>query len=421
MNVNAVAELLQERIGVDPLSLGAAVLSSIVARRMRALGVTTPQHYAAHLRNSAEDFAALIEDVVVAETWFFRGGNVFSYLADHARRWITAAPTDSVFRILSAPCSSGEEPYSMAIALMEAGVPRERWTIKGVDLSPRSLARARQGVYRESSLRETPAHLQRKYFHENNGGWRLDPALRDLVCFQQGNLLDPGLLHGAAPFDLIFCRNVLIYLHAEARTRVLANLDRLLTPRGLLCMGHAEPLSLLDPRFQATGPHDSFLFQRREKPHPTRSIPNSEEAVPSQGRAGKIPAPRKNRSRRSGSGRSSLPGTRTSLSSITSADLLLQARQEANAGVLDKALQTCQAHCSAAEPSASAYSLLGVIHQARQEKAKAVECFRRALYLDPQHEEALLHLMLLSQEGGNEAEATRLRRRLGRKIAGGEA
>jgi len=418
MTLDAVAELLQERIGVDPLSLGATVLSSIVARRMRALGLTVPQHYAAHLTNSAEEFAALIEDVVVAETWFFRGGNVFSYLGDHVRREITTASPTSMFRILSAPCSSGEEPYSMAIALMEAGIPCERWTIKGVDLSPRTLARARHGVYRESSFRETPARLQRKYFHASNAGWKLDPALRDLVCFQQGNLLDPGLFQGAATFDLIFCRNVLIYLHAEARSCVLANLDRLLAPSGLLCMGHAEPLSLLDPRFQATGPHDSFLFQRRQR---TGETPVRPAPVALPDGTGETPIPRKKRPLRSGSRRRPLPVPCVPSSSIAPGDRLLQARQEADSGALDKALQTCQAHFSVAEPSASAYSLLGVIHQARQDKTKAAECFRRALYLDPQHEEALLHLMLLSQEGGNEAEAMRLRQRLGRKTAGGEA
>lgn len=102
-------------------------------------------------------------------------------------------------------------------------------------------------------------------------------------------------------------------------------------------------------------------------------------------------------------------------------DLLLQARQEADAGALEKALQTCQAHLSVAKPSAGAYSLLGVIHQARRERSESIACFRRALYLDPQHDEALLHLLLLYQEEGNEAAAARLRRRLERKSAGGDA
>jgi chemotaxis protein methyltransferase WspC len=95
-------------------------------------------------------------------------------------------------------------------------------------------------------------------------------------------------------------------------------------------------------------------------------------------------------------------------------DRLVQARQEADAGTLDKALQSCQAHLSVAKPSADAYSLLGVIQQARKERRQAIDCFRKALYLDPQHEEALLHLLLLYQECGDEAAAELLRRKLDR-------
>lgn len=407
MNVDAVAEQLQRRIGVDPLSLGSTTLSSIVAKRMRALGLTDPQRYAAHLKHSTEEFTALIDEVVVPETWFFRGGKVFSYLTDHVRRATLSKSFASVFRILSAPCSTGEEPYSMVMALLDAGIPREQWHLDGIDLSLRSLAKARQGLYREASFRETPTLLRHRYFHKTEGGWEFDPSLRDLVRFRQGNLLDAELLRGAAPFDLIFCRNVLIYLDAEARRRVLANLDRLLAPQGLLCMGHAEPLNLLDPRFQDTGPHDCFLFQRRKRTGETPIPPE-----PPKKRTSETPVLPKKGIQRSGNATRPLAVRSAPPSSIASVDFLIQARQEADAGLLDKALQTCRAHLSVTEPSAHAYSLLGVIHQARHEQTEAIECFRRALYLDPQHEEALLHLMLLSQERGNEAEASRLRRRL---------
>lgn len=406
MNVREVAEQLQDRIGVDPLSLGSNLLSNLVAKRMRILGVTDPERYAAHLQDCAEERAALIEDVLVPETWFFRGGKVFSFLAEHVQQAILSAPPDATFRILSAPCSSGEEPYSMAIALLEADIPRERWTVEGIDLSERSLVRAQQGVYRESSFRETPAFLRSKYFHERPGGWELVPSVRGLVRFQRGNLLDSELLAGAAPFDLIFCRNLLIYLHAQARQKVLSNMERLLAPQGILCMGHAEPLNLLDPHFQTTGPAAYFLFERGGKQERSQPLPPRKQ--PQIGKS----APRRPRPSSAAAAPSPAP---------VPPDLLRQARREADAGSLDKALQTCQAHLAVAEPSADAYSLLGVIHQARRERSKAVACFRQALYLDPVHEEALLHLLLLYQESGNEAAALRLRRRLERKTAGGKS
>lgn len=417
MNVNEAAEQLRLRIGLDPQSLGSKVLSSIVAERMRALGVSDPGRYAAHLADSDEEFAALVEDVVVAETWFFRGGKVFSYLADSILR-ATAPASSPPFRILSAPCSSGEEPYSLVIALVEAGVPRQRWTVEGIDLSLRSLSRARHGLYRDLAFRETPPELKRKYFRKNNEGWELDPSLRRLVRLRQGNLLDRELLAGEPAFDLIFCRNLLIYLHEEARARVLANLDRLLAPRGLLCMGHAEPWNLFDQRFRATGPHSCFLFERASAPGMTLDVetslansrrkPSGESNQPAY--AGRSPTRRSRRE--SASSPASVPAAPL--------DLLTQARQEADAGSLDKALQSCHTHLSIAKPSADAYSLLGVIHQARKERKQAIDCLRKALYLDPQHEEALLHLQLLYQESGDEDAAKLLRRRLDRKAAGGK-
>jgi len=417
MNVNAAAEQLRTSIGLDPQSLGSKVLSNIVAERMRALGMSDPRHYAAHLADSHEELAALIEDVVVAETWFFRGGKVFSYLADYILHATTAASSPP-FRILSAPCSSGEEPYSLVIALVEAGVPRERWMVEGIDLSLRSLNRAQRGLYRDLAFRETPAELKRKYFRKNHEGWELDPTLRRLVRFRQGNLLDPELLAGEPAYDLIFCRNVLIYLHEEARARVLANLDRRLAPRGLLCMGHAEPWNLLDRRFRATGPNPYFLFERA----PATGIPPDVENSLANGR--RKPAGGSNQPAYAGCSPTRRPRRKSASSpaSVPAAplDRLAQAREEADAGALDKALQSCQAHLSVAKPSADAYSLLGVIHQARKERMQAIDCFRKALYLDPQHEEALLHLLLLYQESGDEAAAKLLRRRLDRKAGGGK-
>lgn len=420
MNVTAAAEQLRTRIGLDLQSLGSKVLSNIVAERMRALGMIDSLCYAAHLADSAEELAALIDDVVVPETWFFRGGEVFSFLAELIRR-ATLTAAGPPFRILSAPCSSGEEPYSLAIALVEAGVPRERWMVEGIDVSLRSLNRVRRGLYRDLAFRETPADLKHKYFRKVEDGWELDPSLRGLVRSRQGNLLDPELLDGEAAYDLIFCRNLLIYLHEEARKRVVANLDRLLAPQGMLCMGHAEPWTLLDQHFRMTGPHHFFLFERVPTPgSPSeacslmatcRLTPGGDGGQPA--RAGNSPARRSRRMRR-------VSEAAGAPAPIVPSDRLAQARQEADAGMLDKALQSCQAHLSVAKPSADAYSLLGVIHQARKERMQAADCFRKALYLDPQHEEALFHLLLLYQESGDEASAMLLRRRLDRRAGGGE-
>jgi chemotaxis protein methyltransferase WspC len=294
----------------------------------------------------------------------------------------------------------------MAIALAEAGVPGTCWTVDALDLSARNLARARRGLYGNFSFRQTPDALRNRYFRRVEGGWQIDPSLDETVRFHQANILDAMFLAGAEPFDLIFCRNLLIYLHSAARTQVLSVLDRLLAPGGLLCMGHAEPLSLLEERFETTGPAANFLFQRKEDKRPAGAgIIFRRAALPSavQRRMKSAPAVE--------------PAPLVMVDAPAgSLDL---ARRAADAGNLAAALASCHAHLNQVGASADLYSLMGVIHQARHDETEAGACFRKALYLEPDHEEALTHLLLLHQQLGDEPGAALIRRRLTRKTAGG--
>jgi chemotaxis protein methyltransferase WspC len=400
MNLDPVTALLRERIGLDPESLGATALPRAVAFHMKALGLTAAAEYATRLVEDGEAFQSLVDAVSVPETWFFRGGEVFAFLVKHIAAAVRQQPAGERYRILSVPCSTGEEPYSLALALVEAGVPLSAWQIEGVDLSARLIARAQQGRFGDLSFRQTAPELRQRYFRPVDGAWELAPAIRPLVHFTQGNLLTPFFLTGEKPFDLIFCRNLLIYLHAAARRRVVATLDRLLAPQGFLCMGHAEPLSLLEGRFERIGPEGTFVYRR---PAPKVADPQPVALAPLR----RAPAP--------------LPGAGPQAAPPLPVDLLAQARQQADAGRLDDALAICRTHLRRGGPSPDLLSLMGVLHQARQEKAAAAQCFQQALYLEPAHQEALTHWMLLCQEQGDHRQAERLRRRLARGAPEDEA
>src|SRR5262249_14209628 len=253
--------------------------------------------------------------------------------------------------------------------------------------------------------------LRRRSFPAGAGGWDLGPALRSRVRFRQGNLLDPGFLSGEKPYDLIFCRNLLIYLHPAARRQALDRVERLLAPEGWLCTGHAEPLEFVDPRFTRAGPAGSFLYRRAAAPPEPAPVaappprPAAAAVVLTSARPEAAPAP---------------PAPPPDVPAAP-VDLLARARQQADSGQLGEALAACQLHLARSGPSADAFSLLGVIHQARRERDDAVRCYQRALYLEPGHRDALTHLMLLCRERGDHAQAERLRRRLNRSAAGGEA
>src|SRR5262249_46302303 len=114
MNLAPVIDLLRQRIGLEPDSLGATTLSRVVMARMRALGLTTAEAYAARLGADVEEFQLLLADVAVPETWFFRGGQVFAHLAGRVADVVRQRSFGRRYRILSVPCSTGEEPYSLA-------------------------------------------------------------------------------------------------------------------------------------------------------------------------------------------------------------------------------------------------------------------------------------------------------------------
>jgi chemotaxis protein methyltransferase WspC len=411
MSLAPVYGLLERRTGLCPEALGPTTVAAAVKARMRALDLEEPAAYAARLAGQPSEFEKLIDAIVVPETWFFRGGEVFPFLADRVRQ--TAGRR---FRILSVPCSTGEEPYSLAIALTEAGVPESAWEIEGVDLSPRHVEQARQGSYSAFSLRQTDPERRSRYFRRAGEKWEITEALRGAVRFRQGNLIDPFFLSGERLFDLVLCRNLFIYLTPSSRRLALANLDRLLVPDGWLGTGPVEPLHLMDSRFQLVGPEGYFLYRR--------AVAEKLEAAPSALRtstaekSGIIPLTSQDGQEAFRPPPPLVPSKNSAPAS--EADALAQARQLADAGRLDEALVSCRDREAAGVPSADLFGLMGVIHLARHDRDEALRSFRKALYLRPDHPEALRHLMLLHLERGEESQAALLRRRLERAAPGGE-
>jgi chemotaxis protein methyltransferase WspC len=415
MNVAPVVDFLRQRIGLDPESLGLTALPRAIAGRMKELGISSLADYAARLADDPVEFQKLAGQIMVPETWFFRGGEVFSFLASHAAKCILLWGGTRKFRALSLPCSTGEEPYSLAIAFDEAGISAQACHIEALDLCSQHLEKAERACYSEFSFRQTKPALRERYFQFQQGTWTLNQDIKNTVHFGQANLLDPLLLAAEAPFDLILCRNLLIYLHKDARRQVLDALDRLLAPEGWLCMGHAEPLEFLDTRFKRVGPEGFFIYERsqavgKSSPPPVWSefpsvrLDRPMSIIVPEGQPSQLA---------SASIHEGLPGLPV--------DRMIIARRFADNGKLDEALAACQAQLAQTGPSADLFGLMGVVHQARHEKEDAARYYQRALYLDPAHLESLTHLMLLCQEQGDIAQVARLRKRLERAAQGGEA
>ncbi len=248
----------------DDARLG--VLEEALARRAGASGGTEP--YLSRLDRSnpsKEEIRALALDLTVGETYFFRNAAQFQAFSEVAVPGQVAARASSrKLRILSAGCSSGEEAYSLAIGVRELALdPAWEVSITAIDVNPASLEKASRGRYSTWSLRETPARLQQRWFQTNGVHHALDPSILSAVRFLERNLADeePSFWFPEA-FDVVFCRNVLMYFAPEQARSIVARIERSLTPGGHLFLGHAETLRGLSDDFLLCHTHGTFYYQR---------------------------------------------------------------------------------------------------------------------------------------------------------------
>ena len=411
MNLADVDLAFRELTGLDPTTLATQAFPAAVESRMRAAGVRTPEAYAGLLRADAREVAALSAELVVPETWFFRGGReLFERLAETVAALAADRGRSVPVRILSVPCSTGEEPYSVAIALQERGVPTDRYRIDAADLSPRHLAAARQGLYPSSSFREAGRDPRPDWFLQAGDRWELRPDVRSVVKFRVANLVGPEAFAGEPPYDFVLCRHLFIYLTPEARSAATASLERLLAPDGRLVLSVAEADRLSRDRFTAEGPTAFGIYRRvadrgtvRTAPAP-RPIPRASTrppAAPSRAasKASTEPAPRPAQ-------------TLTVAEPPATLDAI---RELADAGRLSDAAAACETFLAAAPQSADGHALLGVLLLARGETESAADALRKALYLDPANTEALGHMILVCDRRGDAAQAAALRARLDRR------
>lgn len=403
--MNTIERLLREEIGLDAAVIGNSVLDRTVRRRLKLLGLNQLEEYLRRLKNSPTELEELIESVVVKETWFFRDREPFHAFARIAREWLSQHPTGTL-RALSLPCATGEEPYSMVMALLDAQVPPHRFEIDAADISTDALARAREAVYRKNSFRGDDLSFRKRYFQSTHAGYALHSEVRERVRFHHANLLGEAFMHRRSLYDIVFSRNLLIYFDRAAQAKALAQLAGLLTPHGWLFVGPAEiPLATANGFVGANWPM-AFACRRASPP----------AAINHGDHGQRLPVTSINPSRMDSPAQLTIePGDSPTPPSAVHAvaeelsDLEV-ARQLADAGRLDESVALCEAHLRQRGPAAEAYFLLGLVGEARGE-AQAINYYRKALYLEPNHYETLRHIALLLEKNGDPNAAQTFRRR----------
>ncbi len=249
-----LCHLLQRRTGIALGESRSALVLARLSGRMRALGDTTLEKYLSRVNRDQDEVQVLINLLSTNVTSFFREAHHFEYLAQEFLPRRLAENDPDTIRIWSAACSSGQEPYSIAMTLADQlGEDRlNRFLVLATDISTKVLAQTKQAVYPESDVASVSKAMKLRFFERGSGGSRVSANLRGRVRPRQLNLLERWPMRKS--FDVIFCRNALIYFEREVQARLARRFFDQLRPGGLLFIGHSESLNGLEQGFEYLEP-----------------------------------------------------------------------------------------------------------------------------------------------------------------------
>lgn len=411
-----IDEILRKKIGFNIDSVGRKKIEADVMTRMRICGIADFERYLDFLQKSPAELDRLIETVTVPETWFFRLKNAFDFLEEHLRLLLLRGLKDKV-RVFSIPCSTGEEPYSIAMTFLECGFKPGDFVIDAADINQLCLDKAVEGIFGKNSFRGERVELVKKYFKPVGACFELDPVVRKSVNFSRQNLLEYVSAGKEKWYDIIFCRNMLIYLDNEHQKKAIAVLASVLKEQGLLFLGHSESGILFNTVFSSVKINGCFTFIKNAPiaaapspgPKPVARPVPAKPVAPIAAPAPKPPA---------------RPRPHKPAAPIQKQDddsLLRQAEQLADAGDLKSAEEICRRYLTDNRLDPRAYFLLGIVLLATRRYVEAETFFHKTLYLEPDHHEALLGMAAVKENQGEWQQALSYKDRAARRHKGAGA
>lgn len=238
-----------------------------LAERIRATGCSSFRDYFAMLRFEAagREWQALVNEMTVNETYFMREDYQFECLVNSMLPEITAHKRrGEPLRIWVMPSSSGEEAYTIAMYLLERWPELSRWDVEIVssDIDTRILQQAQAGLYSARAVQHVPAAWMQKYFTREGDNWRISKDLREAVAFTRVNLNDPAEVKAYRDYDVVFCRNLLIYFDDTSRRQAAESFFDVLRPGGFICLGHSESMSRISSLFRIRKFPQAIVYQK---------------------------------------------------------------------------------------------------------------------------------------------------------------
>ncbi len=417
-----IRNLLKKRIGLHAEAVGESSIERAISHRMSHVGISSSKDYFNLIENESKEFGELIEEVVVPETWFFRNINPF-----HALRKCASSMCEigndkgerEAIKILSLPCATGEEPYSIAMALREEGLGKNNFHIDAVDISKRALTKARRAIYGKHSFREPDEGIQKKYFKKIRSGFHLLPDIKDHVSFSKANIIRENISPSPGYYDIIFCRNLLIYFSRDYQKIVLNKLSIALKEGGILFVGHAETSQINRNKFTKLDFVKSFAYYKnsismlgttvsiesnRSNRDPVDKLKNIyDQLVEVTKKDIRLSQKIKQRAKNK---------FNNNHSKKTDTEIVwLKVEKLVDSGHFQQATDVCERLLKSEPENADGYYYLGLISNLCGSVGVAESLLKKAIYLAPHHQKALSLSVHLAIARGDDENADYYRRR----------
>lgn len=388
--LNEIQRFFEKTIGLNPSLVSQKAWEDLITRRLEHSSTPTIEAYLRLIHHSDQELQKCINELTVPETWFFRDKASIDFTVECAGMWLKKYNQEK-FRVLTIPCSTGEEPYSLAIAFDQKSFPEKYLTIDAFDINKSSIAKAIAGEYALNSFRGNDLEYRDKYFTSVGGGahYLLQERVRTRVHFSYGNILDEQLAFQQKKYDVVFCRNLFIYFHPAAQKAALNVIKELLKPNGYLVVSVAETEIVKREGFVMCNPARAGAFQiQSSKIEKTKTQKLQMDQI-------------------------AYPLNKKIKSSIIEQPLrtINDAYRLADQGRLDEALEICHDISKSYDTDPSLFFLIGLISHSQHKDEDAEENFLKTVYLDSDHYEALAYLALMAEKRGDPSQAELFRDR----------
>jgi chemotaxis protein methyltransferase WspC len=418
-----ILQFLSDEIGLDSDSIGILSIARGIKQAMLKLDMNDTNEFAKLITKDKDSFEKLVEEIKVSETWFFRDFECYNYLKSYLSSNLLKYNSKKQLRILSVPCSSGEEPYSVSMLLNNLNFDVSSFYIFACDLSKESISKAQEGIFTKGSFRNNYDNFMDSYFKPVLNNFKIDEKILKTVEFKQENLINPDFLRTEPQFDFIFCKNLLIYLNEESRIKVVENINRLLKNDGALFVGLSEINYFTRNGFEQIKHNMAFACKKVSNIKNTSNEINNFKISKTEKHESFIKPIVRTFSKITESNKITSAGISNNSHQpqfqpnpqpepyplISNEELIDEIRLLADQGNFAKAKVICDEILKYDQTNENALFFMGLIHNADRNQYAAEDYFKKVLYLNPEHYESLVHLSLICESRGDSDRATIMR------------